>query len=191
MNHMNVFIRYLVHTDAEELLRIREENRDFFQGYEPTRENSHFTYEAQVQEIQKAALEIHNDRTYTYGVVHRESQQLLGRITLSGIVRGPFQNANLGYYLDKKHNGKGYVTEAVQLALYQAFTELKLHRVQAAVMPRNIASKRILEKTGLKKEGYSTRYLKINGIWEDHEIYAITKEDYEQIEKESLQNSLV
>ncbi|MEH7303188.1 GNAT family N-acetyltransferase, partial [Neobacillus drentensis] len=64
-----------------------------------------------------------------------------------------------------------------------AFDELQLHRVQAAVMPRNIASKRILEKTGFKKEGYSPRYLKINGSWEDHEIYAITKEDVELVLK--------
>ncbi|MEO2076019.1 MAG: GNAT family protein [Bacillus sp. (in: firmicutes)] len=188
MNKPSIFLRYLETSDAEELLVIRKENRDFFQAFEPTRDDSHFSYEQQLREIQKAIIEIKNDSSYTYGIFHRESQQLIGRITLSGVVRGPFQNANLGYYLDKKHNGKGYSSEAVRSVLKHAFEELQLHRVQAAVMPRNMASKRILEKAGFKKEGYSPKYLKINGTWEDHEIYAITIEDYEQIEKEAMKN---
>lgn len=186
MNKPSIFLRYLETSDAEDLLLIRKENRDFFQAFEPTRDDSHFSYDQQLREIQKAIIDIKNDSSYTYGIFHRESQQLIGRITLSGVVRGPFQNANLGYYLDKKHNGKGYASEAVRSVLKHAFEELQLHRVQAAVMPRNIASKRILEKSGFKKEGYSPKYLKINGTWEDHEIYAITIEDFEPIEKESM-----
>jgi [ribosomal protein S5]-alanine N-acetyltransferase len=183
LNNNNIILRYLEASDAESLLQLRKENRQFFQAFEPIRTESHFTYEEQLKEIQKATLDIEKDSSYIYGIFHRETQQLVGRITLSGIVRGPFQNANLGYYLDKKYNGKGYVTEAVRIILDLAFDELQLHRVQAAVMPRNIASKRILEKTGFKKEGYSPRYLKINGSWEDHEIYAITKEDVELVLK--------
>ncbi|WP_442599740.1 GNAT family N-acetyltransferase [Neobacillus sp. D3-1R] len=177
MEQVKIYIRYLVDSDAEELLKIRLENRNFFQTFEPIRLDSHFTYEEQLREIRKATSDIENDRGYTFGIFLYNTNKLIGRITLSGIVRGPFQNANLGYYLSQDQNGKGYVTEVVGLIVEKAFEELNLHRIQAAVMPKNIPSKRILEKNGFKREGYSQKYLNINGVWEDHEIYALIKED--------------
>ncbi|PLS15345.1 hypothetical protein CVD28_23770 [Bacillus sp. M6-12] len=105
--------------------------------------------------------------------------KVIGRISLTVVSRGPFQNANLGYYLDKPHNGRGYSTEAVQLCLHFAFRECRLHRVQAGVMPINNPSMRVLEKNGIRQEGLAKRYLKLNDdVWADHNIYAITAEDY-------------
>jgi [ribosomal protein S5]-alanine N-acetyltransferase len=112
------------------------------------------------------------------GIFLCESKRLIGRISLSGIVRGPFQNANLGYYLDKEYNGKGYVSEAVSIIVGVAFNDLNLHRIQAAAMPINIGSIKILEKNHFRKEGLAINYLEINGVWEDHEIYALTKEEW-------------
>jgi [ribosomal protein S5]-alanine N-acetyltransferase len=94
-------------------------------------------------------------------------------------VRGPWQNATLGYWVDEHAGGRGHATRAVRLALRYAFEEVGLHRVQPAIIPRNIRSLRVAEKVGFRREGRALRYLKINGTWEDHEIYALTAEDWE------------
>ena len=104
--------------------------------------------------------------------------ELVGRIQLSGISRGPFENAYLGYFVSERHNGRGYATEAVRQAVDAAFGELGLHRVQAAVIPRNVASIRVLEKAGFREEGFALRYLQIAGVWEDHKLYAVTAEEW-------------
>lgn len=106
-----------------------------------------------------------------------DGEPIVGRVALTGIMRGVFQNAYLGYWIDAGHQGKGLMTEAVAAVVAFAFDEAKLHRVQAAVMPRNPASVRILEKVGFRREGFAERYLCIAGTWEDHLILAKTAED--------------
>lgn len=107
-----------------------------------------------------------------------ESNQIGGTITLSQIFRKAFCNAYLGYLLGAKFTGKGYMTEAVRLVLKHAFTNLKLHRVEANVQPHNTASINVLKRCGFTKEGFSRNYLKISGKWRDHERWAIIKEDW-------------
>ncbi|MGH7438504.1 MAG: GNAT family N-acetyltransferase [Polyangiaceae bacterium] len=104
-------------------------------------------------------------------------REILGRVALGGIQRGAFLNAHLGYWIDAAHEGQGLMTEAVREATAFAFAALGLHRVQAAVMPRNQASHRVLEKVGYRREGMALRYLFIAGAWEDHVLYALTRED--------------
>lgn len=99
------------------------------------------------------------------------------------MARGAWQNATLGYYIDKAHNGRGYATDGVRSVLDFAFGQAGLHRVQAAVLPRNVASRRVLEKAGFSREGRSTKYLQINGVWEDHEVFAVTAEDWHARER--------
>jgi len=100
------------------------------------------------------------------------------RVTLGGVLRGAFQNAYLGYWIDKDQQGRGLMTEAVRAATAFAFTAVGLHRVQAAVMPRNGASLRVLEKVGYRREGMAERYLCIAGRWEDHALFAMTAEEW-------------
>jgi ribosomal-protein-alanine N-acetyltransferase len=134
--------------------------------------------QGQREEIERAAADARRDVRYAFGVFLKESDALIGRVALSNVSRGAWQNATLGYYIDEAHNGHGYATEAVRLALQFAFGPAGLHRVQAAVLPRNIASRRVLEKAGFSREGRSTKYLQINGVWEDHETFAMTLEDW-------------
>lgn len=98
-------------------------------------------------------------------------------MNLSNVVRGAWGNCTIGYFVDHGRNGLGYATEAVGLAVRFAFDHAGLHRVQAAVMPRNVRSIRVVEKNGFRYEGLARRYLQIDGRWEDHNIYAITVED--------------
>jgi len=116
--------------------------------------------------------------------------RLAGVVNLSGIQRGPFQSSYLGYWIDEACAGRGYTPEAVAMVLRFAFEEADLHRVQVAIIPRNHASRRVVEKLGLREEGTAERYLQIAGVWEDHIRYAMTAEEWadrgETITKEWL-----
>ena len=103
---------------------------------------------------------------------------LCGEINLNAVQRGPFQSAYLGYWIDEEQAGNGYTPEGVVMVFRFAFEELKLHRVQISIVPRNQASRRVVEKLKLRDEGVALRYLEINGIWEDHIRYAITNEEW-------------
>lgn len=107
-----------------------------------------------------------------------ETDAIAGTITLSQIFRKAFRNAYLGYLLGANFIGKGYMTEAVALVLKHAFVNLRLHRVEANVQPHNAPSINVLKRCGFAKEGFSPKYLKINGRWRDHERWAIIKEDW-------------
>jgi [ribosomal protein S5]-alanine N-acetyltransferase len=99
------------------------------------------------------------------------------RISLSGIHRGGYQGGYLGYWVDVDYLGRGFAIESVNAMLQFAFGPLHLHRVQAAVMPRNEPSVKVLKHTGFRREGLARKYLCIAGIWEDHELFARVLED--------------
>ena len=107
-------------------------------------------------------------------------ERIVGRINLGGILRGAFQNAYVGYWIDRENQGRGLMTEGVQGTLAFAFDAAKLHRVQIAIMPRNAASLRVMEKVGARREGLAERYLQIAGSWEDHVLFAVTREEWEK-----------
>jgi ribosomal-protein-alanine N-acetyltransferase len=165
-------VRHMTADDAPALLAFMEENRAFLERWEPAREEGLFTLAAQLADIEAAAEDAAADRRHAFGIFLDSA--LVGRIALSQIFRGIFQNAYLGYSIAERWNGQGLATEAVGAVMEFAFGELGLHRVQAAVMPRNIGSIRVLEKNGFREEGYAVGYLCINGVWEDHRIFART-----------------
>lgn len=101
-----------------------------------------------------------------------------GEVNVSNIQRGPFQNADIGYWMDAARAGNGYMPEALVVLFRFCFEELGLHRLQISVIPRNGPSNRVAQKLGLRDEGTALRYLEINGNWEDHVRYAITSEDW-------------
>jgi len=111
-------------------------------------------------------------------VFSRDDGSLVGRVAFGGVHRGAFQNAYLGYWIDAEHQSRGLMTEAVLAATSFAFASAKLHRVQAAVVPGNRASQRVLEKAGYRQEGLARRYLCIAGAWDDHLLYAVTVEEW-------------
>jgi ribosomal-protein-alanine N-acetyltransferase len=117
------------------------------------------------------------DRGYSFGIFRKGGNELVGTVSLSMVARGALQKCMIGYSLDQFHNGCGYTTEAVKLAVRYAFEELKLHRVEAGVMPENIGSLRVLEKAGFQKEGIERKGVEINGQWQDHQILSILSED--------------
>jgi [ribosomal protein S5]-alanine N-acetyltransferase len=150
-------------------------DRAFLDPWEPVRPDEFFTLEIQRRGL--ARLREAEDFA-DFGIFVEDGDELVGRVQLSGISPPPFENAYLGYFVSERHNGRGYATEGVRQAVGAAFAELALHRVQAAVIPRNVASVRVLEKAGFREEGLALRYLEIAGVWEDHLLYAVTAEEW-------------
>jgi [ribosomal protein S5]-alanine N-acetyltransferase len=170
-----IYLRRLEVADAEALLEMLLRDRSFLDQWEPTRSERFYKLESH----QKRLEALQGDESFAdFGIFLADGDELVGRIQLSGISRGPFQNAYLGYFVSERHNGRGYATEAVRQAVHAAFGELGLHRVQAGVIPRNLASIRVLEKAGFREEGLALRYLQIAGVWEDHKLYAVTAEEW-------------
>jgi ribosomal-protein-alanine N-acetyltransferase len=118
-------------------------------------------------------------QSYVFLIAARDDDRtVIGRIALGGLLRGAFQNAYLGYWIDVDHERRGLMTEAVRATTSFAFASAELHRVQAAVMPTNAGSQRVLQKAGYRREGMATRYLCIAGAWEDHILFAVTAEEW-------------
>ncbi|ACT01465.1 GNAT family N-acetyltransferase [Paenibacillus sp. JDR-2] len=176
-NNNGIYLRMLEPGDIKPLLELKLRNRIFFQPFEPIRDEKHYTLEEQGKEIGNGISAAQQGQAYFYGIFLTETDELIGRIALTGVSRGVFQNAYMGYFIDQAHNGQGYATSAVSAVVSEAFEELQLHRIQAGVMPKNERSIRVLQKAGFRQEGLARRYLKINGQWEDHLLFAITKED--------------
>ncbi|RZL49295.1 MAG: GNAT family N-acetyltransferase [Pedobacter sp.] len=122
------------------------------------------------------------------GIEHYISQQnvyllffnneLAGVFTISGVIRGLFQSAYLGYNAFIPHNGKGHMSTGIKLLLQDVFENKKLHRLEANIQPENYASLRFAERAGFHREGYSKNYLRINGEWKDHERWAIINDNW-------------
>ncbi|WP_240689072.1 GNAT family N-acetyltransferase [Ammoniphilus sp. YIM 78166] len=169
-------LRPLHLNDVSSLLELRVRNKKFLEPYESKQRESHFTAEVQTEMIEQAMRNWEQNLGYSFGIFLKEKDALIGRVNLSNVVRGAWQSCTIGYFLDEDFNGRGIMTEAVGLSVDFAFTKIDLHRVQAGVMPRNLPSIRVLEKVGFRFEGLAKYYLNINGNWEDHNIYSITKE---------------
>ena len=113
---------------------------------------------------------------YAFGVFVEDN--FAGEMNLSSVQRGPFQNAYVGYWIDSARAGCGYTPEALVVAAQFAFETIRLHRLQISIIPRNSASRRVVEKLDIRCEGVAVRYLEINGTWEDHMRFAMTSEEW-------------
>lgn len=171
-------IRPFARGDLEGLHALRLSNREFMVAYEPDRSDAFFTRAGQAREIALDTEAWAAGAGYAFAILDRADDRLIGRVALSNVVRGPWQNATLGYWVDLAANGRGHATDAVHLTCRFAFDHAGLHRVQPAIMPRNARSRRVVEKVGFRHEGTALRYLRIAGVWEDHDIFAITREEW-------------
>lgn len=172
-------IRPFTRSDLDALLALRLSNREFMAAYEAHRSDAFYTRAGQAREIALDTEAWAAGAGYALAIVDRTNDdRLIGRIALSNVVRGPWQNATIGYWVDLEANGAGHATDAVHLICRFAFEHGGLHRVQPAIMPRNARSRRVVEKVGFRHEGTALRYLRIAGVWEDHDIYALTREEW-------------
>jgi [ribosomal protein S5]-alanine N-acetyltransferase len=162
-------IRPIALEDAAALAELVRLNREFLAPWEPTRPDEYFTVEGQRHAIEDALSQY--DRQLTVPYVILEQGRIVGRVTLSNVVRGAFQSCNIGYWVGSTHNGRGLATAAVREIMAVAFGELGLHRIEAGTLLDNAASQRVLERNGFVRFGIAPAYLNIAGRWQDHAMY--------------------
>ena len=162
---------------AESLLRYYVKNEDFLRDFEPKRDAAFYTLAYQEAALKREMAEAENRTAFRFYIFSKEDgKTVLGCVGLSQIVWGCFLSCFLSYKLDALLVNKGYATQAVAAVVRYAFETLRLHRIEANIMPRNKASRRVVEKCGFREEGASPQYLKINGVWEDHIHMALLNE---------------
>jgi len=167
---MSSRIRLVTIADAPRLAELQVQNRAFLAPWDPVRGDVYFTVAGQRMDV-AAALERYQRGEAVPLVILDDDRAVVGRLTLSGIVRGPFQSCSLGYWVAEPSTGRGLATEAVQAAVTVVFGTLGLHRVEAGTLRHNARSQRVLVKAGFEQFGLAPRYLKIAGTWQDHVLF--------------------
>lgn len=159
-------------SDHREWAQLRRESRAFLAPWEPRWTSDELEAGAWRERLRRYRHEFNTGTSVPLLIFDNESGALIGGLTLSNIRYGVAQTASIGYWVGEKHAGKGLMVEALQLVVDHAFGTLRLHRLEAACIPDNNRSVRVLEKAGFTREGLLRSYLKINGIWQDHYLYA-------------------
>jgi [ribosomal protein S5]-alanine N-acetyltransferase len=156
---------------------LREASRTFLTPWEPTWPADDLTRAAFRQRLRRYAEDLRTDQAYPFFLFRKTDGVLVGGLALANIRRGVAQSGSLGYWVGAPYVRQGYMTAAVRALVPAAFDLLRLHRLEAACIPTNIASVRLLERTGFQREGYARQYLCINGVWQDHLLYAQLRSD--------------
>lgn len=171
----DVVLRLLTEHDAERLTTAYIRNRDHLKRWEPRRPEEFFTTQGQAQRLKGLLEEQATGKAVAWALA--EGDRIVGRMTLNGIVRGPWLSANLGYWIDAGCTGRGLATKAVLEVCRMADQELGLHRVAAATLLDNVASQSVLRKAGFELYGTAPRYLEIDGRWQDHHQFQLILND--------------
>ncbi len=172
-----VYLRPPEMREFEAWASLRERSRAFLTPWEPTWPGDDLTRASFRRRLRRHAQEIESDEAYPFLIFRDSDEAILGGLTLGQIKRGVAQAATLGYWMGAPYAGRGLMSRAVRAAAGFAFATLRLHRIEAACLPHNEPSVRLLEHTGFKQEGLARAYLRINGIWQDHLLYALLESD--------------
>lgn len=167
--------------DYESWYALRSASRDFLRPFEPRWTEADLGRRVFAMRVKRARQEAEEGSDYSFFIFQTLAGQetLVGGITLSNVRRRAAQFVNLGYWMGQQYAGKGMMSEAVATSVPFVFDTLDLHRIHAAFLPGNAASRRVLEKNGFVEEGFAKSYLQINGRWEDHVLFGLTRERYE------------
>jgi [ribosomal protein S5]-alanine N-acetyltransferase len=172
-----VFLRPPQVGDYEEWAALRELSREFLTPWEPTWPIDDLTRSAFRRRLKRYAEDQRTDQSYAYFIFCTAGRGLVGGLTLANVRRGVAQAGSVGYWTGAPFIRRGYMSAAVRALAPYAFSVLRLHRLEAACIPTNQASIRLLESCGFTREGYARQYLCINGMWQDHLLYARLKDD--------------
>ncbi|MBB5538698.1 GNAT family N-acetyltransferase [Rhizobium giardinii] len=164
-------------SDYRQWYQLRSESRAFLEPWEPTWRADEMTESAFRSRVIRNEQEFASGQAVPLFIFLRAQDQLVGGLTIGYIRRGAAQCCMIGYWMGERHAGKGHMAEAVKLAIPYIFSSLQLHRIEAACIPENQRSIRLLEKAGFQREGYLREYLKINGQWRDHLMFSLLSQD--------------
>jgi ribosomal-protein-alanine N-acetyltransferase len=165
-------------SDYPQWAALREQSRDFLTPWEPIWPSDDLTRAGFRRRMRRYAEDILEDRAYPFIIIREQDNSLIGAVTVANVRRGIVQSGSIGYWIGQPYARQGYMTAALKVLLPTLFGELNLHRVEAACIPTNLASARVLEKCGFAREGLARRYLCINGVWQDHYLYGLLDDDF-------------
>lgn len=164
-----LYLKIIDRSYADSVVDYYLRNRSFLAEWETLREGEFYTKEYHEKQLDDDWVNIEKGNIIRFWLFKQDpNTQIIGSICFNNIVRGSFLSCHLGYKLDKDEINKGLITEAIHKGIEIVFNDLKLHRIEANIMPRNKRSLRVVEKLGFYSEGLAINYLKINGNWEDH-----------------------
>lgn len=169
-------LRSLSRRDAPALLDYLTRNRDFLSEWEPVRDEAYYTLPSAQEFIRAEHADHRRHSAMKLHLSKKGEKRIIGYVGLSNIVRGAFLSCFAGCRLDTDEINRGYMTEAMREVIRIAFDGMGLHRIEANIIPRNVRSRRVVEKLGFTLEGMSRKYLRINGVWEDHLHYVVLNE---------------
>ena len=158
--------------DFQQWADLRARSRTFLTAWEPVWPEDDLTSAAFRRRVRRTLLDMENEEAFAFLIFRDTDHKLVGGLTLGHVRRGVAQAATLGYWMGVPYAGQHYMSRAVRSALHFAFGQLRLHRVEAACLPHNAASIRLLETTGFEREGMAKSYLRIAGQWQDHVLFA-------------------
>jgi [ribosomal protein S5]-alanine N-acetyltransferase len=183
-HHMLRLARY---TDYRAWYKLRSESRQFLQPWEPTWRHDELTEASFRARVTRHTQEFSSGLAVPLLLFHRDDMRLLGGLTIGYIRRGAAQSCMVGYWMGEKQAGQGHMFAALRLVVPYIFTGLQLHRIEAACIPENWKSVRLLEKAGFEREGLLRKYLKINGEWRDHTLYSLLSGDPVDVKVQAAQ----
>ena len=163
--------------DYAEWAELRARSRGFLSRWEPAWAPDELTRTAYRRRLRQYQKEWREEQGYAFFLCRANDQRLLGGLSLSNVRRGVTQACTLGYWMGAPFAGQGYMSEAVRTVIPFVFEHLWLHRLEAACLPGNEASMRVLERNSFRQEGLARRYLKIDGVWQDHCLYGLVSDD--------------
>lgn len=174
-----LWLRPPIASDYAAWAQLRAQSRAHLTPWEPQWSRDELTRTAFRRRLRHYFRESREDLGYAFFAFRAGDDVLLGGITLSNVRRGVSQAVSLGYWMGEPFVRRGHMTNAVRAVLSYAFDELHLHRVEAACLPFNAGSIRVLENNGFTREGLARRYLKIDGEWRDHLLFAKLSDDHQ------------
>jgi len=174
----HVWLRPPERGDWQEWATLRGESRSFLTPWEPAWPSDALTRASFRRRIARYAMDWRSDQGYSFFIFRHGDNVLLGGIGLSNVRRGVAETGSLGYWIGQRHARQGYMLEALRLSLEFCFSRLRLHRVEAACLPSNMPSRGLLSKAGFREEGYAQKYLCIDGVWQDHVLFAMLHEEW-------------
>lgn len=143
-------------------------NREFLSNLEPKRPEEYYTEEYQRKILLNEYLFVYGSNQFKFWITKKGEKRIIGNINLNGVIKGSFSSCFISFRRDKDEVGKGFMKEAIEKGIEIAFKDIGLHRIEANIMPSNTLDLKLCEEIGFYNEGYAKRYLKINGVWEDH-----------------------
>lgn len=173
----HVYLRYPRVADFFAWARLRAESRAFLTPWEPAWSSDELSKGAFRRRLRRYQREARQDSAYAFFVFRHADNTLVGGCTLSNVRRGVTQCCSLGYWVGEKFARQGLMFDAVRILIPFIFRTLGLHRIEAACLPDNEASRNLLAKVGFRQEGLARRYLQINGEWKDHALFALLADE--------------